>query len=415
MSAPIELTENKSHKSFLVGLLAAVFAVNVIDVFAPLLYPEIAVAFGITIGTAVQLSAFSALAGVITGLALSAFSIRFRYKSLLTAGVFAIVVCALGVFLAPNFFFAQIFYSLNGVGSVIVAVMAPTLIGELYPLEKKAKTTSLVLATGVLALLVGSPVIGIIADTGEVTSWHSALLWFVFPAALICLLLVIIFVPTKTSKLKRKEPFLNGFKEVFTNRSASACVANGFFAGIFFANNVFAPSFLKDIFSITPTFRSFTLMVSALILVFGVFTGGLLVNSVGRKRLLWGSAIPSVILSVFCYPLSLIIPNVWIVLGFRFVASFIGGFPLVAGQNLALEQVPKFRGTVMSLQNSFNGIGGAIGILISGTILNVISNSIFGYSVAMITLGALGLVGILNIMLFAKDPVKNLQAHNKFS
>jgi MFS family permease len=88
---------------------------------------------------------------------------------------------------------------------------------------------------------------------------------------------------------------------------------------------------------------------------------------------------------------------------------------LVAGQNLALEQVPKFRGTVMSLQNSFNGIGGAIGILISGTILNVISNSIVGYSVAMITLGAFGLVGILNIMLFAKDPVKNLQAHNKFS
>jgi len=132
------------RKLFLLGLLASVFAVTVIDVFAPLLYPEIAATFGITVGTAVQLSAFSSIAAVITGLALSAFSIKFRYKSLLMAGVFAVVICVIGVFLAPNFLIAQVFYALNGVGSVIVGVMAPTLVGELYPLDKKAKRISLI-------------------------------------------------------------------------------------------------------------------------------------------------------------------------------------------------------------------------------------------------------------------------------
>jgi MFS family permease len=138
---------------------------------------------------------------------------------------------------------------------------------------------------------------------------------------------------------------------------------------------------------------------------------GLLVNSVGRKRLLVGAAIPAVIFSVLGYPLSIFISNVWVVLAFQFLASFIGGFTTTAGSTLYLEQVPKFRGTMMSLTSSFRGIGGAIGVILGGTLLNVINNPVIGYSVAVVTLGAIGLVGTTNIILFAKDPVKKqLQA-----
>jgi len=411
MSAPMPPEENAPPKKmFLLGLLASVFAVNVIDVFAPLLYPEIAESFGITVGTAVQLSAFSSLAGVITGLALSAFSIKFRYKTLLMTGVFAIAVCALGVFLAPNFLFAQIFYALNGVGSVIVGVMVPTLIGELYPLEKKAKRVSWVIATGTMAVLIGNPVTGFIANIGGIASWRSALLWFMLPAASISLLLVVFLVPSKPlfkSLSVKKVPFLKGYKEVFTNRSATACLTNTFFGGIYVAVSVFASSFLNNVFAVTPALRSLVAVASTSLLITGVLAGGFLVNRVGRKRLLWGTAIPAVIFSICGYPLSIFIPNVWIVLGFRFVATFIGGFTIVAGSNLYLEQVPKFRGTLMSLQSAFNGLGLTIGVLIGGTLLNIINNPVLGYPVAMVTLGALGLVGTLNIILFAKDPVKN--------
>jgi len=62
---------------------------------------------------------------------------------------------------------------------------------------------------------------------------------------------------------------------------------------------------------------------------------------------------------------------------------------------------------MMSLTSAFRGIGGAIGVILGGTLLNVINNPIIGYSVAVVTLGVIGLVGTTNIILFAKDPVKN--------
>jgi predicted MFS family arabinose efflux permease len=398
------------RKLFLIGLLASVFAVNVIDVFAPLLYPEIAATFGITVGTAVQLSAFSALAGGITALVLSAFSIKFRYKTLLMAGVLSIVICTVGVFLAPNFLFAQIFYAFNGVGSMIVGVMAPTLIAEFYPLEKKAKRVSLVLAAGTFALLIGNPVTGFIASTGGVTSWRSVLLWFMLPVTFICLMLVFFLVPSKPASNPlgtKKQPFLNGFKEILTNPSPRACLTNSFFTGVYFSVNIFALSFLKDVFSVTAAFRSLVALTGSSLMISGMLIGGLFVNAVGRKRLLVVAAIPGIVFSVCGYPLSIFIPNVWIVLPLRFLSAFIGGFAIIAGSNLVLEQVPKFRGTLMSLTSFLQAMGGATGIIVGGALLNIIGYPIIGYPVAMVTLGVLGLIGTLNIVVFAKDPVKN--------
>lgn len=106
------------------------------------------------------------------------------------AGLFCIVICALGVFLAPTFILAQIFYALNGVGSVIVGVMTSTLIGELYSLEKKAIRISWVFVTAQFAILVGSPITGYIADTEETVNWHSALLWFTIPVSAASMVIV---------------------------------------------------------------------------------------------------------------------------------------------------------------------------------------------------------------------------------
>jgi MFS transporter, DHA1 family, inner membrane transport protein len=417
MSDPTLPQNNAAPKKvFLLGLLAAVFAVNVIDVFVPLLLPEIAASFGLTSGTTSRIGAYSALAGVATGLALSAFSIRLRYKTLLMAGVFCTIICSLGVFLAPNFLLAQVFYSLNGVGSVMVGVMAPTIIAELYPMAKKAVRISWIMATAVLASLIGNPITGFLANTGSVTSWKDSLLWFMVPATTVCMLIVVFLVPSKPMSAypgAKKEPFLNGYKQVLTNRSAVACLFNSFFANMFFATAFFAPSFLKDVFAVSPGIRGLLPVVASSLIVVGMLTGGYLVNRVGRKRLLVASAIPAVVFSIVGYPLSMLIPNMWVVVGLRFVSSFIGGFPLVAGSNLALEQVPKFRGTMMSLSSAMGGTGGALGIFIGGTILNSIATSSFSYSVTMLTLGGLGLIGTSLILLFAKDPVR--QSSTKLS
>jgi MFS transporter, DHA1 family, inner membrane transport protein len=410
MSNSVIPTEKSDPKKLLLlGLLASVFAVNVIDVFVPLLLPEIAQTFGIARGTASSLGAFSAIAGVIAGLSMSAFSLRIRYKTLLVSGVLCVFVCVLGVFLAPNFLFAQIFYALNGVGSVMVGVMATTLIGEFYPLERKAVRVSWIVATGTLATVIGNPVTGFIANTGGISSWRNALLWFMIPVTAICLILAVFLVPSmraSTPMAPKKSPFLNGYKQVLSNRSALACLSNSFLAGAWFGISIFQLAFLRDVFGISPFLASIVPIVGGSLIVAGMLVGGFLVNKVGRKRLLVAGAIPAILLVVSGYVITIFIPDIWIVLAFRFTSAFIGGWPIVAGPNLAMEQAPMFRGTMMSLGSALNGIGGAVGIFLGGAVLNYFNNPALGYPALAATLGGIGISGTVIVLLFAKDPCR---------
>jgi predicted MFS family arabinose efflux permease len=409
LNGTISIEHPVPKKRFLFGLLAAVFSTNVIDVLAPLLYPEIAQTFGIQIGTAVQLSAFSAIAGVITGFVLSAFSIKVRYKTLLMVGVLCIIFCALGVFLAPNFLFAQIFYSLNGVGSVVVGVMVASLIGELYPLNMKAKTFSWAIAAGQIAVLVGNPITGYIANSGGATGWKTALLWFMLPVTIISILLVFFLIPSKpisSLSLSKKPPLREGFREVLSNRSAIACWVSVFTATVFLASNTFASSYLKVVFELVPFQRSIVAISGLAFMILGIFLGGLLVNAVGRKRLTVLASIPAFVFSIAAFALSIYVQNIWLYITLRLISGLFGGIPLVAGTNLALEQVPKFRGTMMSINSALGGTGGAVGILVGGIIINSFVDPLVGYALMMALVGGIGIAGTLVLYFFAKDPCK---------
>ena len=78
----------------------------------------------------------------------------------------------------------------------------------------------------------------------------------------------------------------------------------------------------------------------------------------------------------------------------------------VAGPVLLLDQVPKYRGIVMSLSSALGGIGLAMFFLVGGVMLSSIGNPPIGYPVAMITLGVIGMAHSLVVLFFAKDPIK---------
>jgi hypothetical protein len=125
---------------------------------------------------------------------------------------------------------------------------------------------------------------------------------------MICLALVILLVPSKTSLTQygsKNQPFLNGYREIISKRSAVACLTNNFLGNIWLGAAVFAPVSYADIFELTPASRGIIGMVIISVLVAGLLIGGFLVNPIGRKRLMITSAFTAITLSVASYVITI--------------------------------------------------------------------------------------------------------------
>jgi MFS family permease len=177
---------------------------------------------------------------------------------------------------------------------------------------------------------------------------------------------------------------------------------------VWLAATFFGSAFYASVFGLPPSLRGMTAIFGIGALVAGVLIGGPLVNSVGRKRLAVTSAFTAVLISVLAYAIAVFFPNIWLSIGMHTVSGFLGGFVFVAGNNLSLEQVPKYRGTMLSLGQGLSGIGRATGIFVGGIVLTMFSTTATGYAVTIATLAVIGLTGTLSLVLFAKDPCRNL-------
>jgi DHA1 family inner membrane transport protein len=389
------------------ALLFAVFASAIIDVVLPITTMDIATTFNVPIGTVGQLDSLNAIATVVTALLVGAFGSRFRYKTLVLTGVVFIAFCATGLYLTPTFPLAQVVFPLNGIGSVLIIVTTQTFIGNYYPLDKRAKAIGWVAATSTLANAVGSPIIGFMTGIG---GWRSVLIWFMLPIALISLIFVFVIFPFKLPELQlktKKEPFMKGFKQVLTNKSAVACLFSAFLINAaVFGGMVFEVTFYREIFSVTPTLAALIgpTAGTALITV-GAVIGGQIVNRVGRKRL----TLITVPIASSLTILSYFVPGLWTRVALRLTASLIGGASVAAFANLTIEQVPEFKGTTMALSSAFIGVGTAVGIAVAGTMLNLYASPTAGFQALGLVMGGLSFVMVLVTLFFARDPIKKEQ------
>lgn len=94
-------------------------------------------------------------------------------------------------------------------------------------------------------------------------------------------------------------------------------------------------------------------------------------------------------------------PNMWAVLAFRWASVLFGGMSIAAGYSLSLEQVPKFRGSMMSMITAFIGIGGALGVVAGGVVLNF-----YNYQTLGLALGVIGIVSAFVAFFATKDPCR---------
>ncbi len=392
------MRDEKAEKSFIASVAVPTFASMVSNTVLTLLLADIALTFFgnsnyASIGLTSQLSTFNSIGEAAIALLMGFLVIRFRHKLIYLSGVFLVIISAIGNFLAPTLWLMQVFYFLEGMGTMAVAIVAATLIGDLLPTKKKGKAISYAIAATFLSSLAGPPLINYIADA---QGWRYNYLLFTLPAALVGFVIALYGVPHKTENLASpKKSTLDSFRQVLSNKSAVFCfLCQFFFIGV--SIGVYTLPFFRSQFSLPPIVTVYILMTASGIYVLSSLVTGRLVNRLSAKRLVViGTLLDGVfIMGIFSAP------SLWSSLGLNFAHVWFAGMALASFSTLVLDQVPGSRGTMISLNRVFGKAGDATTPIIGGFIL-VASAS---YSLLGIALGTMSIVGALLVWFFVRNP-----------
>ncbi len=91
----------------------------------------------------------------------------------------------------------------------------------------------------------------------------------------------------------------------------------------------------------------------------------------------------------------------WPSLALAFISCLLAGMRHSASDNLTLEQVPEFRGAMMSISSAASSLGSTLGAGIGGMTLLA-----WDYGGLGLTLGSFGIVAAVVYLFFVIDPTK---------
>ncbi len=393
-----EKSEIKNFKTLLLlpALLLGMSLAFTVNVFFSTLLVDMAASFKVSIGTASQLGLISSIIGLIMGFAMFSLSIKFQHKSLFLFGIAIFGIGTLGFFLAQNFATLLLFQSFIGVGSSIIVIMIYTLIGELFSLEKRGWAVGLAVAAMGASYIIVGPFSGLISD---IAGWRSVLLWLIFPFSLACFALGSLVVPSKQPQLQSPTMSLysKAFRQILLNKSAMACVIGTTLFTCVGVVPFYAVSFYRLVFAVSPFIGGVFSSIAAVGAILGGIGGGRLINRCGRKPLTVAASLVSGISAIiFSY-----MPNMLISVAFWVISAGTAAIAVSALFSLALEQVPSFKGSMMSINSIFQNTGTILGLIIGGLVLNIYYND---FQLLMTIFGTLGIASAPIIFLLAKDP-----------
>jgi DHA1 family inner membrane transport protein len=355
---------------------------------------EISLAFNTTVGVVGQLFTASSIMGMISAPILALLSIKIKPKKLLSTGILFITISAIGCSLSPTYLAMLFSYCLNGLGVAMVAPMIMTLIGENLSQEKRSGAIGLIIAsTPMLSTLTGL-VIGRITGFG----WRTAYLIYVLPIALISLILSFLGLASIEDEERTggEKSLLAGFRKILRNRSALSCLfATSLAMAAWISVMSYGISFYREQYLVPTDWAGYIWSGLALCFTVGSLVTGRLVDRFGRKPLSLFSALLVGVSAVLFTNL----PSFVVSIFFALNAGFFAGLMYSVSNSLSLEQVPEFRGSMMSLNAGFNSLGAALGSAIGGLALTY-----GGYSLLGICLGFCGVIAALIYYLLTHDP-----------
>jgi predicted MFS family arabinose efflux permease len=384
---------------FLPSLVLSRFATTPPSIVLSFLLIEIGLTFGLPVGVTGQVGTARSIAGVVSALLMGMLSVRFKHKSLLITGLLLFSVSILGCSLAPNFILLLIFYVLIGLGGAMVMPMTTTLVAKHLPLQKRASALGLLMATLSVSYLIGSQVIRFISDIG---GWRLAFLVYALPFPLLSILLIFKGLPSESeSELTStsKGSLADGFKGVLSNRSAIACLlSNALSSAAWQGILLYGISFYRQHFLVSKGIASYIMIGASMSYTLGALISSRLVNNLGRKPV---TSVSAFMAGIFIFSFT-IVPNLWISLALNLVGCLFAGMRVTAYSSLTIEQVPEFRGTMMSISAASANMGSALGSGLGGLAL-----LLYNYEAVGPSLGFLGLASAIIVHLIVVDPTRS--------
>ena len=390
-------TINEKKSGFeLLSLTLSRFASITPTLIFGLLLVDIAETFQCPVGVAGQLQTASSLAGLAGALIIAAISVKYRSSSLLLIGLALLTISALGSYLAPSLSVMILIFTLSGLGNAIISSMASTLVGERFSPDRRSHAMSWLTAGLSLANVIGAPLIGTVSS---LMGWRMVYLLYAFPLFLLILLLVYTALPRSVSpQTTSSVGFLEGFRGVFINSSAIACLVGYALATASYQSILlYGASFFRQRFLLSTGFVSIITLAGALLFTVGGLASGRLVNKYGRK--------PVSVFSALAAGLPILsftnLPDLWISIGMMFLGRFFTGMLVTSINLLTLEQVPRFRGTMMSIGQAASMLGSTIGATVGGWTLLV-----SGYGLIGVALGSMMISAAVVLQILSKDPLR---------
>jgi predicted MFS family arabinose efflux permease len=393
--------ENPATIFLVFSLALSTFAVTCSNSLLVLFSVDIASTFAIQEGAVIQLKAINSMGELIFALMPSFIALRVKHKSMLNLGLILVAFSAIGSYFAATFYMYLFCSFIEGIGSIMVIITVFTLTGDYFHFNPKAKiqVVSIIVASSFLFSLVGLPITNLLAQNG---GWRNSYLYFIFPIAIISLVLSIITQKKDLDciNFENKHVHANIKKTLFDKSILSCLMGWLLFAGTSMVG-ISAIAFYRQHFFLSPDLAVLIILAVSAINLSGTFTVGKFGKYLNIKLLTVAGMAGSGLSVIFLF----LSPSLTIALIFNFTAAFFMSIATCSYNCLILDQLPELRRNVVSLSKLFFGMGTIIFTMIAGyalTMFSIVSTEL-GYRFVGVAIGLIVLIGALIILFYTKD------------
>ncbi len=358
-----------------------------------LLMPEISSALRSPVSLLGQLNTIFSVVAIVVSLAMGFLTLRYSSKNLLLTGIISLLIGVVGAALSPSYSVIFLFFVMYGLGNGL-AIPIINLLVTMFPSSQRTSSMGRIYSGRSLTSIFATPVIGFLAS---LYGWRVGYFGLGAPLILLAAVMVYLLVPDQRVSDGRKS-LTSGFRDVFSNRSAMAClIASSLALAFLMSLMVFNGIYTRHELGLSLQVASYVMSLIFISIAIGQISSGYFVTRLGLKRTTYVAAFVSGACLFIYFSLSL--PLIALI-GCGLIGTAAAGTTMTSMTTLALDQVTGSRGTMMSLNSASMSIGSMISSIIGGFAID--SLGFTGYGIVMFTIS---LTSTLIYYTFVKEPV----------